>query len=107
MGATRCTTGANDAIISAGEPGTRRSCAAPGPATSATARIEAAAAASGSRIRILVLGSRDDERDITTRPGQLKGDGGGDRRGPDAYHRSRAPNRAAKTVRARADMLGQ
>src|SRR5215467_14069716 len=79
MGATRCTTGENDAIISVVEPGTRRSCA-PAPPESATATIKAAMPASGCRIRIMLSKSPVNGRDISVLPGQLKAGSGS--RGP-------------------------
>src|SRR5215470_15425230 len=82
MGATRCTTGENDAIISAVEPGTRRSCAA-ALAESATATIKPVRAATGCRIRIMFSKSPANGRDITAQPGQLKA-GHGEPRGEDS-----------------------
>src|SRR5689334_21977797 len=76
MGATRCTTGENDAIISAVEPGTRRSCAA-ALAKSAAARIKPARAVTGCRIRIMLSKSPANGRDITAGSGQLKAGLGG------------------------------
>src|SRR5262249_44800027 len=88
MGATRCTTGENDAIISVVEPGTRRSCA-PAPPESATATIKAAIPASGCRIRIMLSKSPVNGRDISVLPGQLKAGSGsrgvGDRASDESY----------------------